>query len=372
MFIANNINGMSKENLLKVVDPKTAADAENILGLSNRDYGSNELTMSYRTLSGAYHPDRYTEDKEKKEADIIIKKINEAYDILKKRLGNEKDREYIQKKIENKEFMIGIKNSSSSPAEIKFSGISIRLAPQSSFYIPTKGDKLKKIELHTYGQVYSQMNKIIGAYELYGDKGRQKMLDYLEKNIEDTSGAMPGLLITFQGGGMFNPTGWSVQDPVGYPNIKRSAQFKLAGPGGLIPQDIADLYFEQTGNQNIKYNELMRNIISKRAGKNVTDLLEKDIQDQCRYILLIPHDVPDKVNREQRTENVVKIILQDIALLASNENEATFYANFYTTVFENLYPKKDIGTFFGKAFANLTYTEYKPYKDVKDTGDKTF
>ena len=55
-------------------------------------YSIEELKQTYRALSKKYHPD-YKQNaslEEQKESEEMMKRINEAYDILKNNLGKEK------------------------------------------------------------------------------------------------------------------------------------------------------------------------------------------------------------------------------------------------------------------------------------------
>lgn len=74
------------------------------------------IEKAYKTLAKKYHPDTYKEDK--RYATIMIKKINNAYDILS---NEEKRKEYdeqikleIQKDIEPKEENLNMENTQSN------------------------------------------------------------------------------------------------------------------------------------------------------------------------------------------------------------------------------------------------------------------
>ena len=56
----------------------------NLLGLGQR-FTTDELKTAYRSSAAKYHPDRYASatNQERKDAEDLMKKVNEAYDRLK-------------------------------------------------------------------------------------------------------------------------------------------------------------------------------------------------------------------------------------------------------------------------------------------------
>ena len=58
----------------------------NLLGLKKIRFTLDELKTAYREAARAYHPDKYTSAslRERKNAEILMMQINEAYEVLKK------------------------------------------------------------------------------------------------------------------------------------------------------------------------------------------------------------------------------------------------------------------------------------------------
>ena len=80
-------DGINRANEIK--KKKTYVDHYKVLGLE-KGASSTEIKNSYKKLVRQWHPDRYGDPTKKKEAESMMKKINQAYDILgddqKKRL----------------------------------------------------------------------------------------------------------------------------------------------------------------------------------------------------------------------------------------------------------------------------------------------
>ncbi|OHS98653.1 DnaJ domain containing protein [Tritrichomonas foetus] len=79
--------GINKANEIK--KKKTYVDHYEVLGLK-KGASMTEIKNAYKKLVRQWHPDRYGDKQKKKEAEAMMKKINQAYDILgdeqKKRL----------------------------------------------------------------------------------------------------------------------------------------------------------------------------------------------------------------------------------------------------------------------------------------------
>ena len=66
---------------------KTEKDLYKVLGVSETS-SKEEIDRQYRKLAAKYHPDRFSEDNEKKDAEKQFENISQAYNVL----SNEKSR----------------------------------------------------------------------------------------------------------------------------------------------------------------------------------------------------------------------------------------------------------------------------------------
>ena len=73
-----------RENITSPPPPDSLLLYRNLLGLGTR-FTKEELKTAYRSKAAMYHPDRYASasQKERENAELLMKQVNEAYDLLK-------------------------------------------------------------------------------------------------------------------------------------------------------------------------------------------------------------------------------------------------------------------------------------------------